>query len=172
MAGKHHSPKLQSAWNKYGRDAFRWRLVERVPDGDSIKAREQHWIDAAGDARLNCSPAADSPRGVRRTPEQCEANSLAKRMYYATPEGRAHLERMHAKNRGRKQPPEERSMRSRLLTGNKSLGREWTQEQRAAHSKALTGRKMPAFSPEWKANISAGIRRAKERKALEVGQQD
>lgn len=163
LAGGHHSPKLQNSWNKHGEGAFVFDVVEVVEDANFLLAREQAWIWRFEDVLMNCSMQAGSPIGVKRTDAQRQAASERKKAFYATPEGRAHLEAMHAKNRGRKQSEEERAMRSKVLTG-KMCGREWTDEQRAAHSVALKGRKMPKFSDEWKANISAGKKRSAEAK--------
>lgn len=40
---KHHSIKLQRAWNKYGKEDFEFFVLEKG-DGNSVR-REQHWID-------------------------------------------------------------------------------------------------------------------------------
>lgn len=44
--GSHHSPKLQRAWNKYGRDAFAFEVVEDVGDRDLVVDREQFYLDS------------------------------------------------------------------------------------------------------------------------------
>lgn len=41
---KHHSIKLQRAYNKYGKDNFVFEIVEYVNKKDLLK-REQYWID-------------------------------------------------------------------------------------------------------------------------------
>jgi len=43
---KHHSAYLQNAWNKYGKDAFVFVLIERCRLPQLI-SREQFWIDQA-----------------------------------------------------------------------------------------------------------------------------
>ena len=51
--GKHHSRYLQRAYNKYGADAFKWVVLERIDlSGKSgnakielLRKREQHWMD-------------------------------------------------------------------------------------------------------------------------------
>lgn len=40
---QHHSPHLQAAWDKYGRDSFAFEVVEECPF-EELKAREIHWI--------------------------------------------------------------------------------------------------------------------------------
>jgi group I intron endonuclease len=42
---RHHSVKLQNAFQKYGRSQFEFLLIETVADGFSLRTREQHWID-------------------------------------------------------------------------------------------------------------------------------
>lgn len=46
--GKHHSKRLQNAWNKYGADAFQFELVEACEqcDGAQLLIREQYWLDS------------------------------------------------------------------------------------------------------------------------------
>lgn len=162
VSGRHHSPKLQNSWNKHGEAAFLFEIVEEVEDANFLLAREQAWIWRFQDVLLNCSMQAGSPIGVKRTEAQKQTASERKKAFYATPEGRAHLEAMHAKNRGRKQSDEERAMRSKVMTGKK-CGPEWTDEQRKAHSLALKGRKMPLVSEATRENISKakkGVRRS------------
>lgn len=43
-AGKHDNPHLQSAWNKYGQDAFEFAVVEEVDDHDDLNEREIFYI--------------------------------------------------------------------------------------------------------------------------------
>jgi len=42
---RHHSVKLQNAFQKYGRSQFEFLLIETVADVLSLRTREQHWID-------------------------------------------------------------------------------------------------------------------------------
>ena len=154
IAGNHHSPILQAAWNKYGSDAFVFEVVADTTGKENMLRMEQEWIDSLGKCAMNCAKVAGSPLGVKRSPEQRAAHSARMKARYATPEGRAEIERMHATNRGRKQSPEERAMRSALLKGRK-MGREWTDDERAAHSVALTGRKMPPMADETRRKISS-----------------
>ena len=43
-AGRHDNPHLQSAWNKYGQDAFEFAIVEIVGDPDRLNEREMFYI--------------------------------------------------------------------------------------------------------------------------------
>jgi group I intron endonuclease len=154
--GKHHSPKLQNAWNKYGADAFAFEILERVGDVLFLVAREQFWIWRNEAIMLNCSPTAGSPLGVRRTDEQKARMRAIKVAFYSTPEGKWHLTRMQAANKGRKRTPEQRANLSAALKGKK-LGREWTEQARAEHSLVMAGRKMPPVSDETKRRISEAL---------------
>jgi len=66
-AGKHHSPKLQQAWDKHGEQAFLFVVVERRIDLIFLHAREQFWMWRFGDRLLNKSESAhpDRSNGVR-----------------------------------------------------------------------------------------------------------
>lgn len=43
--GKHHSPKLQNHYNKYGEKDLIIEIVESVPNGENLLNREQYYID-------------------------------------------------------------------------------------------------------------------------------
>jgi group I intron endonuclease len=63
--GKHHSIKLQRAWDKYGPDAFEWLVVEPVQDEALLFEKEQNWIEhhQAHKSGFNMHPRAGGPRG-------------------------------------------------------------------------------------------------------------
>lgn len=71
---KHHNPKLQAAFNKYGPDTFTFEVLELVLPM-SLTAREQYWfkkISPFGRKGFNIARDAASPpnvRGVKRSPE-------------------------------------------------------------------------------------------------------
>lgn len=150
LAGKHHSPLLQNAWNKYGSAAFTFDVVEEVDDDLFLLPREQFWMWRNQGMLMNCALVAGSPIGTKRTEEQ----RAAKRAFFATPEGRAVIKAASAANTGRKQSDEERALRSRIMKGKK-CGPEWTDERRKAHSIVLTGRKMPPVTQSTRDAISA-----------------
>lgn len=45
-AGNHHCRHLQYAWNKYGEDNFLFKLIEIIPDGESLEKAEDVWLTA------------------------------------------------------------------------------------------------------------------------------
>lgn len=42
--GKHHCCHLQSAWNKYGEDCFKFEVVEIIPDDQNLQTAEDRWL--------------------------------------------------------------------------------------------------------------------------------
>lgn len=45
LKNKHHSQKLQRAYNKYGIDTFKWEIIEFIENKDDLIKREQFWLD-------------------------------------------------------------------------------------------------------------------------------
>lgn len=68
---RHHSSKLQRAWDKYGKEAFEIRVLESVLFPEDLISREQHWIDALGSAKhgYNILATAGSPLGRKASIE-------------------------------------------------------------------------------------------------------
>lgn len=79
---KHHSPKFQNAWNKYGPEAFEFSILEYVPIPEGMSkldfkpillAREDHWTavyDACKNG-YNVALKAGSCLGIKRSKEYC-----------------------------------------------------------------------------------------------------
>jgi group I intron endonuclease len=66
---RHHCKHLQAAWNKYGEEKFDFRVVEEVPDGQSLKDTEEQWLRQhfGKDYCYNSGAAAVAPwRGVAK----------------------------------------------------------------------------------------------------------
>lgn len=79
--GKHHSIKLQRAWNKYGAEAFAFVVVEIVHDKERLIEREQFWINATRCALVgfNVAPIAGSTLGRRFSDETRQKMSAARK---------------------------------------------------------------------------------------------
>lgn len=60
--GEHHNPYLQHAYNKYGRDAFAYCVLEYCVESDLYKT-EQKWIDKfiSEERAYNINPKAQEP---------------------------------------------------------------------------------------------------------------
>jgi group I intron endonuclease len=60
----HKNPRLQSAWNKYGEEAFVFEVLETVPEGENQLKAEDVWL-AQHVGQPNCyniNPGAEAPR--------------------------------------------------------------------------------------------------------------
>lgn len=84
---RHHSPRLQNAWNKYGEIAFEFVILE-LCDPPNLKEQEQHYIDLLGSY---CAGYNSMPRASYQGDEIADriSNSLRGREF--TAEHRANL---------------------------------------------------------------------------------
>lgn len=64
--GRHHSPHLQYAWNKYGEAAFRFMRLTMIEDKAEMVRVEQNFLDTLNPP-YNISPTAASSAGVKRS---------------------------------------------------------------------------------------------------------
>jgi group I intron endonuclease len=110
-AGAHPNPKLQAYWDKYGPDAFLFRVLEECKK-EELDAIEQKYIDL--DPWFNVARNAKSPmlgrtmpkefgqklsqalRGKTRTPEQRRRMSESRKGIVFTPEHKAALRRANS----------------------------------------------------------------------------
>lgn len=69
--GKHHSSKLQRAWNKYGEASFKFLPILTCAKS-MLLFYEQQLLDKVK-PEYNILPRAGSSLGSKRTPEQCAA---------------------------------------------------------------------------------------------------
>jgi len=66
--GKHHSPHLQAAWNKYGEDSFVFFRLAFIDDKQQRLLIEQTLLDTLS-PKYNVSRSAVSSEGCTRSPE-------------------------------------------------------------------------------------------------------
>ncbi len=127
--GRHHNSHLQSAWNKYGNELFKFEIIEIVEDSEIIFIREQYYIDyyQSFDDKLgyNLSKRCVAPMlGLKHTEEAKKKIGLASiGNKYAL--GFKHSDETKKKMSDSRQniTVETRQKRSRSLMGNKnSLG--------------------------------------------------
>src|SRR3990167_1522824 len=113
-SGRHHSQKLQRAWNKYGADQF-VAIVLEVVNEDMLVEREQHHIDAfmAYQEGFNCNPMAGSSAG-RRVSEETK-NAMSKKRK-GVPVSEETKKKMSAAHKGR---PHSESHRLALAEANR-----------------------------------------------------
>lgn len=99
--GTHENGPLQKAWSTCGPDAFRFFVLEVVPDSWDLRAVEQRHIDRQGRTSagmFNLYTDATSSKGYKHPPSFGEAVS--------------------ARNRGSKRTPETRRRMSERMKGN------------------------------------------------------
>lgn len=93
--GKHHSVLLQRAWDKYGEDAFEWRIEERTRP-EYAMAFEQVFIDfrKSSDPHhgYNLAPAAGSMLGFKHSEETLQFHAERMKQWWAdNPQARLDL---------------------------------------------------------------------------------
>lgn len=127
---RHHSIKLQRAWNKYGADKFSFVILEEIEDPRLLIKREQFWIDRynAATKGYNCRPTAGSSLGYKDSDETKRKKSAALK---GKPKSPDHVAKVSAALKGKP------GTRKGAIT---------PQETRAKQSAAAMGRKMPEAS--------------------------
>lgn len=125
---RHHSKKMQRAWDKYGEKAFVFSVLEIVPDKNNLIEREQYWLNKYQSARCgyNCRPTAGSNLGHKDSDEVRAKKSL---VHKGVKKSKEHVAKVAAALRGKK------GVRTGMVT---------SPETRLKQSIAATGRKMPA----------------------------
>jgi group I intron endonuclease len=73
---RHKNAFLQNSWNKYGRKAFTFEIIETVDIKENLIPREQYWIDTLLPT-FNLCKIAGSPLGVKHTDEARRNMSIA-----------------------------------------------------------------------------------------------
>jgi group I intron endonuclease len=153
--GTHKNAHLQSAWSKYGEDAFVFRIVKRTSPEDAVDSEQAH-IDLyqACDPTMgyNNAPIAGSNLGYKHTDEARANMSLAQKVWKRNPHSSETIANMSAAKMGKKRKPftaEARANMSIVKMGNKhNLGRTLTAEHRANLSAATKGRPKTAETRE------------------------
>lgn len=83
ISNKHHSVKLQNAFNKYGKENFKFEIIEFCFGKECIN-REQYWIDFYDSCTngYNCAPIAGSMvnfKHSKKTKDKISATKKEKR---------------------------------------------------------------------------------------------
>ncbi len=84
---KCHSPKLQASYNKHGREAFEYGVIQECPEAD-LKETERYWIDHHNSVNngYNCSNDTNcSTRGLKHSEETRLKMSKAQKILTACP---------------------------------------------------------------------------------------
>jgi group I intron endonuclease len=137
--GDHHSIVLQRSWDKHGKAAFAFEILEAVADLTKLVGREQFWIDhlnaACPERGFNRSPTAGSPLGTKHSPETRAKHSAARKGKTMPPRSKEHRARIAAAKLGTK-----RSIESRSKQGRTTKGRPISAEQLPKHKARLAAR--------------------------------
>jgi group I intron endonuclease len=163
---RHHSQKLQRAWNKYGAEAFSFSVIEEVDASENLLAREQHWLDATDAARtgFNMTPTAGSLLGHRFSDETKKRMSEAAKGHIKSPEHRAALsavntgkrmsdearQKMREAKLGKRRGPHSAETRAKMAAAQ--LGKRPSEETRQKLAAAKRGKTLPL---EVRAKMSA-----------------
>jgi len=148
--GKHHSQLLQRAWNKYGKENFKFTVIVYVPE-ELLIEQEQHYIDLyhAADRNYgyNISPAAGTVRGIKRPnanwgrilseeTKQKIAKSLTG--FKHSPEAKKN---MSESNKGKKKKPMSKEQKRKLSEIKRGRHPNITPEFRVKLSEKMKGNK-------------------------------
>ena len=121
---RHHSPKLQNAWNKYGSGAFEWEVLEHV-EVDQLISREQYYIDLydSFENGYNIAKVAGSTRGQKRGPRPQEVIEKIRAAQKGRPLSEAHKAALRAAHNpgmtGKKQSEFFKKRMTEVHTGKK-----------------------------------------------------
>ncbi len=132
---KHHSAKLQNAYNKYGKDSFQFSILEYVVNIGELLDREQYWIDElnAFSKGYNMRPRAESNCGHKPSAETRLKMSKARTGRIVSQE-----ERQKKRDALKGRPL---TMETRQKLSEAAKGRRHTEESKRKMSEARKGRR-------------------------------
>jgi group I intron endonuclease len=153
--GTHHCEPLQRAWDKYGEDCFRFKVIEQLDSVEAMHAAEDKWlIEHQGQPHCyNVGTRAVAFFLGRTHTDEAKAKQSAGHAgmkhrlgHTNSPEHRA---RQSAAMRGIKKSPEHvEKIRQRMIGTSYAKGRVETAEMRAARGRAVidvtSGRTFPS----------------------------
>lgn len=167
-ARKHWNQYLQNAWNKYGKEAFRFEVLIRCAPKDCI-LHEQFFIDKyrSADRKLgyNISPTAGNCLGTVHTDETRAKMSEAHRGKKKSFE---HAAKVAAANRGQKRSAESRAKMSAAKKGKRQsaehiakmvaskTGKPLSAEHKEKLSYAAKQRDPNCYKKAWETRIKRG----------------
>jgi group I intron endonuclease len=169
--GIHHSRFLQRAWEKYGEDAFTFRVIEECEPERCVE-REQYWIDVLAPV-FNMHLTARSPLGVNRSGATRAKLSMLASMRIPPMTNKHHTEETNAKLRGRVVSEATRNkLRNRIVSEETRakiraarLGKARPQEAVEASAAKLRGRKRPLEVGEKIRVALTGVKHTEQRRA-------
>lgn len=160
-ADRHYNKYLQRAWNKYGRQAFQFNILQRCRPV-SVREVEQKWLDKLEGCGkgYNLSPTAGSTLGMKQSEETIQKYREARRKIVITEEWRNKMtagvrqaykspETISKVSAGTKKALSDPNTREKMSRSHK--GKKLTEKHKAAISIGSIGK---VFSNEHKLNIS------------------
>lgn len=156
-SGKHHSIKLQRAWEKHGEHAFAFLVIKEVPSACVLHVEEQSIIDSlntAGDGGYNIARCVSSPMSGRKHTEESKAK--IGKAFAGIPKKRplvqkgdkiprCTVEKIARANTGKKRSEETRRKLSECAKGHlRWLGKTHTEETKRKISEKAKARKHPS----------------------------
>ncbi len=90
-AGKHQSPHMQAAWNKYGEDCFKFEVIEHVENPDNLLKAEQVWLDEHAGKPYCYNWATDASAPMRGKTHTDETKIKLKKAAQKVPKGDASI---------------------------------------------------------------------------------
>lgn len=133
VKGEHHSPHLQSSWNKHGEDSFAFEVLE-VCDVRRLISREQWWLDCKL-PEFNVCRHAGSTLGRRHGPKT--------------------IEKIRRRAIGRKVPPRSEAYRRKL-----SLIHSGKPKPEHVMDALQEGRRRRVYTEEQRRQVSESLKRA------------
>lgn len=154
--GKHHSPKLQNHYNKYGLSDLTFCIIEFISNSDTklLIERENWWIFYYRDVNnnkpyFNICPTAQSCAGRKWTEDAKKKLSIATKGKKRKPHSQETIKKLKEKARQRGIPKETKEKAWLANRGNKyRLGKKHTQETKDKISLINKGRKHSAETCE------------------------
>jgi group I intron endonuclease len=152
FAHKHHSQKLQRAWDKYGASVFTAEILELVENHHDLLAREQMILDRDrpydSDKGYNICHQARNRLGVKSSPETCAKIGAA---HKGKKLSREQIEQMRQANLGKKHTQE-----TKRKIAEASRGRKASPETCAKIGQAHRGKKLSPAQKEFLHNLHQG----------------
>lgn len=139
--GNHKNEHLQSAWNKYGEDAFRFEVI-LVCKKEQVVFYEQRCLDALR-PEFNKDPVAGSRLGSKHTEEakkKMAAAKIGKKVVLSEESRRARAESTRKASLKRWGDPEKAADIGEKISSAK-MNNPWSDEQSAAAAERLRGNK-------------------------------
>jgi group I intron endonuclease len=89
--GKHQSPHMQAAWNKYGEDCFKFEVIEHVENPEDLLKAEQVWLDEHAGKPYCYNWATDASAPMRGKTHTDETKIKLKEAAQKVPKGSASI---------------------------------------------------------------------------------